>query len=215
MENQDVVEQVSQEAQEQPQTPIPEVCRYSVLHGKSGKPLYFEHEDGRCFDCDSELWMDKKPAVAKELSSRPITVNDFLYAILHGLVDRPTYDTLSQKGLVSEESKRAFEKLEKISNDLHQASMLAKSEDLTDGLDVPEDYFDEPLLEDGQEFDEESFEDFSDVEEQGTDVVAEIFALASKYSVDPNLEEVIRQIVREELGGQKPVTEELIDEQRV
>lgn len=216
MENQDVVEQVSQEAQEQPQTPIPEVCRYSVLHGKSGKPLYFEHEDGRCFDCDSESWMDKKPAVAKELSSRPITVNDFLYAILHGLVDRPTYDTLSQKGLVSEESKRAFEKLEKISNDLQHASMLAKSEDSVDGLDVPEDYFDEPLQENaGEDFDEESFEDFSDVEEQGTDVVAEIFALASKYSVDPNLEDIIRQIVREELSGQKPVVEEFTDEQRV
>lgn len=217
MENENVIETVSQEAaapaEQQAEQLIPEVCRYKVLHGKSGKPLYFEHEDGRCFDCDLESWLEHKPAVAKELSSRPITISDFLYAILHGLVDRPTYDILLHKGLVTEESRRAFEKLEKISNDLHQAALLNKSEEESSYLEIPDNYFDDALKEDEDEmFDEDLFE--QGVEEQGTDVVAEIMALAHKFSVDPRLEDIIRQIVREELSSaSQPEQAELLDEQ--
>lgn len=206
-------EEIQQEAQS-PSKPdskeelVPEVCRYKVLYGKTNLPIFFEKEDGKCFDCDTEQWLDKKPAVAEELQKRPITVQDFTYAIMHGLVDKPAYEHLLSKGLVTTHARKTYEQLEKIYNRLIAASQMQKSdqddlEDLEDNWDEldlsDEDLKEQYPINSDEEYDMSYFDEF-DGENQETDVVAEVYELATKMSVEPKLEAIIRKIVREELG---------------
>lgn len=182
----------------------PPILQYKVIAGKTNKPLYFQAND-KWFDCDSEQWSDKAPAVASELNERPITTADLYYAIMHGLVDDDSYSKLTEKQLVPQESQKLYEKLQKLHQTVNE--LKTNQENLEKAVSVDESLMNDDSPATDQEILNE-FEDswdtnFSPSVELGTDVVAEVIRLALESGVAPELEAAIRRIVREEIMAQQ------------
>ena len=190
-----------QEAQET-QSDSPAILKYKVISGKSNKPLYF-CDDGKWFDCDTEQWADKAPAVASELNERPITTTDLYYAIMHGLVDDAAYQQLNEKKLVPQESQKLYEKLKKLHQTVEDLKMNQEQlEKAMPDEDITSDEIDDEMNPDVHQLFDEDEMDFSylPTEEINTNVVAEIMRLAMQKGLAPELESAIRNIVKEELA---------------
>jgi len=185
----------------------PSILKYKVVYGKTNKPLFFS-DGSKFFECANEAWHEEKPHVISELDERPITTGDLYYAIMHGLVNDMDYQRLSDKNLIPHESKQLYEKLQKLNETVSQLRMSQESLVKAmpeDGMleDVPHDMaHDMPITESEMSDDFENEWDISDMEEQGTNVVAEVLRIALEGGLAPELEEAIRRIVREELIAQ-------------
>jgi hypothetical protein len=184
----------------------PSVLKYKVIYGKSNKPLFFS-DGNRFFECANEAWHEEKPHVISELDERPITTGDLYYAIMHGLVNDMDYQRLAEKNLIPHESKQLYEKLQKLNETVSQLRMSQESLEKA----MPEDGMAHDLAHDlahdmahdmahGMPMDDfENEWDVSDMEEQGTNVVAEVLRIALERGLAPELEQAIRRIVQEEL----------------
>ena len=182
----------------------PSVLKYKVIYGKTNKPLFFS-DGNKFFECANEAWHEEKPHVISELDERPITTGDLYYAIMHGLVNDMDYQRLAEKNLIPHESKQLYEKLQKLNETVSQLRMSQESLEKA----MPEDGMAHDMAHDmaqGMPMDEwqmsDDFEnewDVSDMEEQGTNVVAEVLRIALERGLAPELEQAIRRIVQEEL----------------
>lgn len=190
----------------------PSVLKYKVIYGKTNKPLFFSDGD-KFFECANESWHEEKPHVVSELDERPITTGDLYYAIMHGLVNDMDYQRLAEKNLIPHESKQLYEKLQKLNETVSQLRMSQESLEKA----MPEDGMAHDMAHDmaqGMPMDEwqmsDDFEnkwDVSDMEEQGTNVVAEVLRIALEKGLAPELEQAIRKIVQEELmKAQSPMS---------
>ena len=187
----------------------PSILKYKVIYGKTNKPLFFS-DGSKFFECANEAWHEEKPHVISELDERPISTGDLYYAIMHGLVNDMDYQRLAEKNLIPHESKQLYEKLQKLNETVSQLKMsqesLVKAMPEEEGS-VEFSVDDSPLNEWEMSDDFENEWDVSDMEEQGTNVVAEVLRIALEKGLAPELEQAIRRIVQEELmKAQSPMS---------
>lgn len=191
----------------------PAILKYKVIYGKTNKPLFFADKD-KFFECANEMWHEEKPHVISELDERPITTGDLYYAIMHGLVNDMDYQRLAEKNLIPHESKQLYEKLQKLNETVSQLRMSQESlekampDDEAAEYDMAHDIAHDMSINEWEVSDDlENQWDMPDMEESGTNVVAEVLRIALEKGLAPELEQAIRRIVQEELmKAQSPMS---------
>jgi hypothetical protein len=189
--------------------------------------LYYETPSGTFYDTQSDTWHDTKPDMVNHLPSRSVNFNekDIVAAITHGVMGDEDYEALDKAGMIDHTPRRLWELTKKLRmqwEDLEKVDELAKSHSEGEPHSEPDGDEDEYGNEIGDvepehEENEEEYEyegaDVESIDEidpfalpvpepdyPGEDVLAELFAEAFRVvSTSPQLEESIREIVRQEL----------------
>ncbi len=166
----------------------PGVLSAEVIESKNGDPLFYLMSD-RCFDVEQGMWLSNVPGFVSELQSRPMTKDDLVPMIIHGLVDPESFAALKERGLISNVVGRLYEQV-------NTQQDLAKSFDADSGDNY--DLFDDGDFDDNNEHKVE----YTPLQAPivGPNNVDELFRLAQIYTLDKRLEEAIRKIIRDEIG---------------
>ena len=174
------------------------------------KVLFYETADGRAYDTNDNKWCDQRPAVLDHLPCRPIQFNerDIVAAIAHGVMEDGDFDALDKAQMISETPRKLWGLKKKL---MSQVQELEKSQSVE--LEEPSEEVDPDLLpgEDPNSGDNfiSKFKEFAgvsdyqiDANEQdlpGDDVLSQIIQAATAEALT-GMEEMIRAIVRDELG---------------
>lgn len=175
----------------------PAILHSQVIESKGGDPLFYLLPDDHCFDVEQGSWLPNVPSFVAELQARPMTRDDLVPMIIHGLIDSESFAALQSRGLVSKVVARLYEQVT-AQQDLSKSFDPSSMDDFSSDTDY-------------DLFSDEDFEsvnnDDSDVEYSplvaplvGPNNVDELFRLAQVYTLDKRLEEAIRKIVRDEVG---------------
>lgn len=222
----------------------PSILSMKVYYGLGGqdgaekkpdpnKVLFYETADGRAYDTNDNKWCDQRPAVLDHLPCRPIQFNerDIVAAIAHGVMEDGDFDALDKAQMISETPRKLWSLKKKL---MSQVQELEKSQVVE--LEEPSEEVDSDLLpgEDPNKGDNfiSKFKEFAgvgdyqidanDQEMPGDDVLSQIIQAATAEALT-GMEEMIRAIVRDELGmspvqgdfeqNDEPMTEETLDEE--
>jgi hypothetical protein len=174
------------------------------------KVLFYETADGRAYDTNDNKWCDQRPAVLDHLPCRPIQFNerDIVAAIAHGVMEDGDFDALDKAQMISETPRKLWSLKKRL---MSQVEELEKSQ--VAEIEEPEEEIDTDLLpgEDPHKGDNfiSKFKEFAgvsdyqiDANEQelpGDDVLSQIIQAATAEALT-GMEEMIRAIVRDELG---------------
>jgi hypothetical protein len=208
-------------------TAEPKVLKLKVYYGMGSKKtdkgdvkepdpnkvLFYEHGDGRCFDCSSQAWSDQKPPMLDHLPSRPLMFDskntDIIRAIANGVLDDEDFTELDKSGALNDDSRKVYN-LQKKAREI--AFNLEKSDEIeTDGeepvettvnveeaasvkpkqgVDVVKDFMDTAGVQQSIAAIEENFG------QDGADLFAEIMKAALA-----DVDEKTRMLVREEMDA--------------
>lgn len=170
------------------------------------KILFYSYPDGSCYDCDSQQWLDKKPAVCDHLPTRDIEASeqDLISAIAHGVMDDEDYEILDKNGIISEVPKKLWENIKKLKK-LHEDILKERqvNEDLNkaenEQMENKDNLAKQKELSEENVMPEENNDNIKEEinlnqRELGEDVVSQIISRALDEADDR-----IRQIVREEI----------------
>jgi hypothetical protein len=220
----DLKQSEMKDVEENKGTYLPRILDMRVYYGLSDKDgdkkpdpkkiLFYGAPDGSCYDCESQEWLIKKPAVCDHLPNREIEASDddLIAAIAHGIMDDNDYDALDKNGMITEMPKKLWENIKKLKA-LHaqleqerSEENLKKAEDEQKDASFDEESEEESLFDEDELLEPEeevfSFDDNIESQEEqyeekmpGDDVVSKIVSQAMAEADDR-----IRQIVREEIS---------------
>jgi len=178
------------------------------------KVLFYEHGDGRCFDCSNQQWSDKKPDLLNHLPSRPLMFDskntDIIRAIVNGVVDDEDFTELDKSGALNDDSRKVYnlqkrakevaaslEKSEEIETDGEEPAATTMNVEETSaavqpkqGIDVVKDFMDTVGIQQSMEAIQENFG------QEGADLFSEIMKAALA-----DVDEKTRMLVREEMDS--------------
>lgn len=196
----------------------PSILSMKVYYGLGGegtekkpdpnKVLFYETSDGRAYDTSDSKWCDQRPSVLDHLPSRPIQFNekDIVAAIAHGVMEDGDFDALDKAQMISETPRKLWGLKKKL---MSQVEELEKSQ-IQEPLESEEE--DVPLYDDGASEANDFISKFKELagaggysidggagEVVGDNVLEQIIQAATAEALT-GMEEMIRAIVREELG---------------
>lgn len=179
----------------------------------SNKVLFYETADGRAYDTNDSKWCDQRPSVLDHLPSRPLQFNerDIVAAIAHGVMEDEDFDALDKAQMISETPRKLWSLKKKL---MGQVQELEKSQSIE--LSEPEEEFEsENSLDQADDFISKFKElagvggyqiDANEQELPGDDVLSQIIQAATAEALT-GMEDMIRAIVRDELGLNQPQQE--------
>lgn len=226
-----------EEVSADPETPVmpdnenvdtePKVLKMKVYYGMGSKKtdkgetkeadpnkvLFYEHGDGRCFDCASGSWMDQKPSVLEHLPSRPLMFDqkntDIIRAIANGVIDDEDFTELDKSGALNDDSKKVYSHMQKVRElsaalnkseegepEDESASMVnveevaAVAAPIKAGVDVVKNFMDTAGVQQSLAAIEDNFG------QEGADLFAEILKAALA-----DVDEKTRMLVRQEISA--------------
>jgi len=185
-----------------------------VKEPDKNKVLYYEHGDGRCFDCSNQQWAAERPPLLDHLPSRPLMFDskntDIIRAIVNGVVDDEDFTELDKSGALTDDSRKIFllsKRAKEISEQLEKSEEVELSQDDMDdaaqvapdgapvvreqtGIDVVKAFMDTAGVQQSLEVIQENFG------QDGANLFEEILKAALA-----DVDEKTRMLVREEMDA--------------
>ena len=202
----------------------PKILHMKVYYGMGGegenrKPdpsnvMFYESQDGRCYDCNAQAWSDSRPLLVDHLPSRAIQFNekDIVGAMMHGVMDDEDYEALDKAQMIGDTPRRLWELTKQLKgyNDQLAKSEALEEEDTDSDVPVDPDFLPGDATEGSGvdavgEFyktagvDRGSQDEAGGQIEVGEDLIKQIME-AAVSAVSDEMGDKVRQIVREELA---------------